>query len=165
MSREQSIIQLYAGTRPDGEPVYEKVAVAGLDDNNYQILHSPGFVRGLGRGDVFSLVSRQSGTFVVVRRSGNIAVRVYSKVPSATLDTVLTPQVVQLEGRRDVMSEFLLVYSLPLEAGFDNIESTFEQVLSGNADASWNYGNVYHEHTGEPINWWLQNPDAPRERP
>ena len=87
MSQQPTILQLYAGTRPDGEPVYEKVAVqsvsadeaAGVAGDAYQLLHSPGFVRGLARGDVFKLVSRDAGAFQVIRRSGNLAVRVYSK--------------------------------------------------------------------------------------
>lgn len=172
MSQQPLIIQLYAGTRPDGEPVYEKVAVLAMADlpnaeqdntavaNGYQLLHSPGFLRGIARGDQFVLISREAGTFKVTRRSGNLAVRVYTRMPSQALDTVLTPQVSQLNGRRDVMSERLLVYSIGLEGGFEAIEAIFDEAVSGSADASWNYGNVYDEYTGEALNWWLRKPEA-----
>jgi hypothetical protein len=155
---QHSILQLYAGTRADGEPVFEKVAVRNQDPGIYLLLHSPAFVRGLARGDQFELISRRSGRFKVLRRAGNIAVRVYCKTDSAMLDATLTPQVTQLEGRRDVKSLYLLVYSLPVQAGFDSIESVFDQVISGSADANWNYGNVYDEHSGEPLLWWQQTP-------
>lgn len=157
MSQEHSIIQLFAGTRNDGEAVYEKVAVRHLDNGNYQMLHSPGFAAGLARGDEFRL-DGDGGRFDVLVRSGNLAVRVYSKVPVDTLDAVLTPAVSQLEGRRDIKSDNLLVYSLPLEAGFDAVEDVFNQAVSGSADLTWSYGNVYDSDNGEPLNWWLNQP-------
>ena len=167
MNQKPSIVQLYAGTRPDGEPIYEKVAVveASAEGSNeagerYQLLHSPGFVRGIARGDRFELISRKAGSFKVTWRSGNLAIRVYTRMPSQSLDAVLTPQVNQLQGRRDVMSDFLLVYSIGLEAGFEAIESVFDQALEGTPDASWNYGNVYDEFSGDPLNWWLRKPGA-----
>jgi hypothetical protein len=153
---QSRIIQLYAGIRPDGEPVVERVAVRNNEDGSYLMLHSPAFVRGLARGDGFELTSKRAGTFKVLRRAGNIAVRVYCKSDSALLDAVLTPHVTQLEGRRDIKSGHLLVYSIPVQAGFESIESVFDQQLSGSADASWSYGNVYDEHSGEPMQWWQQ---------
>ncbi len=158
VDQQHSIIELYAGTRADGEPVYEKLAVRRADNDRYLLLHSPGFVRGVARGDTIELLSKRAGTFKVLRRGGNIAVRVYSRTDSAVLDAALTPQVTQLEGRRDVNAPKLLVYSLPIEAGFDSVESVFDQAISGSSDASWSYGNVYDEHSGEPLNWWLQAP-------
>jgi hypothetical protein len=160
MSQQTTLLELYAGARPDGERVYEKVAVTALDDGSYQLLHSPGFVWGLARGDIFSLLSREAGTFTVSRRLGNIAVRIYSR-DSSWVDAALTPMITQMDGKRDIMSDYLLVYTLPLEAGFSNIETTLDQILSGNADASWAYGNVYDEFNGEPLNWWLQRPAPP----
>jgi hypothetical protein len=157
-----SILQLYAGTRGDGEPVVEKVAVRSNGDASYCLLHSPAFVRGLARGDSFELVSERAGTFKVTRRAGNVAVRVYCKTAVEVLDAALTPQVSQLEGRRDIKSRYLLVYSIPVAAGFDSIEAIFDQAISGSADASWSYGNVYDEHTGEPMQWW-QQPSNPNE--
>jgi hypothetical protein len=44
--------------------------------------------------------------------------------------------------------------------GFDSIEQVFDSVISGSADASWSYGNVYDEHSGEPMQWWQSAPDA-----
>ena len=172
LDQQPLIIQLYAGTRPDGEPVYEKVAAVAADDvtaaaglepmagGSYQLLHSPGFVRGVARGDIVTLASLKAGSFEVTRHSGNLAVRVYCTIPAQSLDVALTPQVNQLDGRRDVMSDHLLVYSIAVGAGFEAIESIFDQGLSGSADASWNYGNVYDEHTGIPLNWWLKKPAA-----
>ncbi len=162
MTDQASILQLYAGTRGDGEPVVEKVAVRRNDDGSYRLLHSPAFVRGLAGGDSFVMVSERAGTFKVSKRAGNIAVRVYCKTSVDALDTALTPQVSQLDGRRDIKSQYLLVYSIPVAAGFDSIEAIFDQVVSGSADASWSYGNVYDEHTGEPMQWW-QQPSNPNE--
>lgn len=157
--KQPIIIQLYAGTRPDGEPVVEKVAVRENDDGSYLMLHSPAFVRGLARGDSLEWVSQRAGTFKVLKRAGNLAVRVYCKSDAEILDAALTPHVAQFEGRCDIKSEHLLVYSIPIEAGFDSVEEVFDQQLSGSADASWSYGNVYDEHSGEPLQWWQQQPD------
>jgi hypothetical protein len=160
VDQQHSIIQLYAGTRPDGEPVFEKLAVRSIATNHYLMLHSPGFVRGVARGDTVELLSERAGTFQVVQRGGNLAVRVYCRNAAAVLDAALTPQVTQLEGRRDVKATHLLVYSIPVEAGFESVESVFDQAIGGSADASWAYGNVYDEHGGEPLNWWLSAPAA-----
>ncbi len=154
MTNQTSILQLYAGTRGDGEPVVEKVAVRRNGDGSYCLLHSPAFVRGLASGDSFELVSERAGTFKVAKRAGNLAVRVYCKTAVDVLDAALTPQVTQLDGRRDIKSGYLLVYSIPVAAGFDSIEAIFDRAISGSADASWSYGNVYDEHTGEPMQWW-----------
>lgn len=153
---EHAILQLYAGTRPDGEPVFEKAAVRAISSTRYLLLHSPGFVRGVARGDTIELLSERAGTFKVMARGGNLAVRVYTRGDAEVLDATLTPQVTQLEGRRDIKSAHLLVYSIPAEAGFEAVEAIFDQALSGSPDASWTYGNVYDEHSGQPMNWWLQ---------
>lgn len=161
MEQQHAIVQLYAGTRPDGEPVYEKVAVRGLEQQgHYLLLHSPGFVRGVARGDVIAMDSQRAGTFTVVRRGGNLALRVYCRGDAEVLDTVLTPQVTQLEGRRDIKAAHLLVYSIPVQAEFKSVEAVFDQATSGSDEANWAYGNVYDERSGEPLNWWLQAPTA-----
>lgn len=161
MEQEHAVLQLYAGTRPDGEPVYEKAAVRALPDAGYLLLHSPGFIRGIARGDTIALVSERAGTFKVLSRGGNLAVRVYCRGEAEFPDTILTPQVTQLEGRRDIKSAHLLVYSIPAKAGFEAIESIFDEALSGSPDNSWAYGNVYDEHSGQPLNWWLKAAAAP----
>jgi hypothetical protein len=142
--------------------VLEKLAARRLDAGGYEALHAPGFVRGLARGDHFQLESTRPGAFRVTWHSGNLAVRVYSRVSAALFDPVLTPMVAQLEGRRDILAERVLAYSLPLAAGFDNIETLFDEALDGNPDAQWSYGNVYDVNSGEPLNWW-RKPNEPPE--
>lgn len=159
MSQDHSIIQLFAGTRNDGEPVFEKVAVSHLENGGYIMLHSPAFASGIARGDHFSLDDNQ-GRFSVQVRSGTLAVRVYSKAPVDNLDAVLTPTITQLEGRRDIKAAHVLVYSLPLEAGFEAIEQAFDEATGGSPDLSWSYGNVYDTQTGKPLDWWLATPDT-----
>lgn len=151
MEQDHSIIDLFAGERPDGQAVYEKIVVRGHPPGELVLMHSPAFVPGLARGDRIRLTD--SG-YELVGRAGNICVRVYSRGDVAMLEQLLTRAVEQLGGQRDIRADQVLVYSLPAGVGFEAIEGVFDGQLSGRSDVQWRYGNVYDPVTGEPLGWW-----------
>ncbi|MGY8788932.1 MAG: DUF4265 domain-containing protein, partial [Pseudomonadales bacterium] len=79
-------------------PVLEKLKAKRLEkEGTYELLHSPLFVRDLAAGDVFSCEDDNPASYTVIKRSGKLAVRVFSKENPAALDAALTPDVEKLD--------------------------------------------------------------------
>lgn len=158
----ESTLELVAGRHPNGELVVEKVLVHPLPENgHYQVLKSPLFVRGIARGDVIHLQtdSETKGQFSVVKHSGNLSIRLFSKddFTSATLEPLqqhITSGLEKLGGDLDVSEARALVYSIHVSCGFNVIEKLLDEALSAFSDVVWMYGNVYDPESGKPIDWW-----------
>jgi hypothetical protein len=152
-------VELFAGVRPDGQPVFERLpALPDPQGDRLLLMQSPLFVRGIAQGDLFRLLPGRPGAFDVVERSGQLAVRIYARAVAEPLAAELTPAMEKLGGRLDLAAPRALVYSIHVAVGFREIEQLLEQRLSG-IEASWSYGNVYDD-SGEPLRWWevLLNP-------
>lgn len=154
MAEPELTIPLLAGHRPDGQPVFENVAVlAGDQPNRFMLRRSPLFVPGVAQGDVIDLEAQQPGLFRLVERSGQLAIRVITRDRAESLSQMLTPVVERIDGRLDVESERALVYSIHVAVGFRTIERLFDAAVS-NQVGRWSYGNVYHPESGKPLGWW-----------
>jgi len=148
------VIELFAGTRPDGQAVVEQLRVKINDDNTATLINSPAFVQGIARGDII-VKDPDSTEFSLVKRSGNLCVRVYSREDAQPIADELTPALEKLGGELDVETERLLVYSIHVSCGFAAIEQALNQNISRYADSTWVYGNVYDPSDGTtPLNWW-----------
>ena len=147
------IIELFAGTNPDGEPVVERLQVRVNEDNSCQLVRSPAFIKGIASGDTIK-VDTEKQEFELIKRSGNLAVRVLCRGDSAALSDQLTPQLEKLGGELDMETPRMLVYSIHVSCGFANIEEILNSVCDG-ANSVWYYGNVYDPQDGQtPLNWW-----------
>ncbi len=148
------VIELFAGTKPDGTPVVEQLRVKVNDDNTAQLVTSPAFVQGIARGDTITKEA-DSSEFSLVKRAGNLCVRIYSRDNTETIVDQLTPEWEKLGGELDVEHEHLLVYSIHVSCGFNAIEQLLNQTLAKHPEAIWVYGNVYDPADGTtPLNWW-----------
>lgn len=147
-----SEIVVKAGTRGDGESVFERLPAEELGDNLYRLLRSPAFAPGIARGDTVKLL--EDGTVNVVERSGLLVIKVFARAGISAMAATLGPALNSFDGEIEHEDERLLVFSVPFGAGFDSIEAVMTQLLEGRNDAMWRYGNVYDE-AGEPLNWWL----------
>ena len=148
-----SHIELIAGIGPNGAQVVERLQVQVNDKNECQLVRSPAFVKGIASGDVIKL--GEKGEFELVRRSGNLAVRVMSKGDIQALSERLTPQIEQLGGELDSESPRLLIYSLHVSLGFSAIEALLNNAMD--ETSVWFYGNVYDATDGTtPLNWWQE---------
>jgi len=156
MTTALQIIELFAGTNPDGEPVVERMQVRVNEDDSVQLVRSPAFIKGIASGDTIK-VNREDPekpTFELIKRSGNLAVRVFCRGDSTKLSDQLTPQLEKLGGELDMESPRLLVYSIHVSCGFAEIEQILNSVCDG-ANSVWYYGNVYDPVDGQtPLNWW-----------
>jgi len=146
------VIELFAGTGPDGRPVVERLQVKVNEDNSCQLVKSPAFIKGIASGDTIKL---ESGTqnFELMKRSGNLAIRVYCRGDISDIASDLTPKLEKLGGEQDIETPRMLVYSIHVSCGFKAIEALLNDVVDD--DVMWVYGNVYNPEDGTtPLNWW-----------
>ncbi|WP_137940516.1 DUF4265 domain-containing protein [Chitinivorax sp. B] len=139
----------------------ELVPAQHLGDGNWLVLRSPLYALQLAAGDTIRIVNNEVGTFEVVSRGGNVAVQFYLSEnelddPQATTSVAnrITPKVVELGGRLDGQTMGLMVYTIPVEAGFPAIENIFAMAIDEFPGAQWQYTNIYDMTTGEPLCWW-----------
>lgn len=154
MSNALQVIELFAGIGSDGQPVVERLQVIVNEDNSCQLVKSPAFVKGIASGDVIKLED-DSREFTIEKRSGNLAIRVYCRDDSSELVDELSPPIEKLGGDLDLETPRMLVYSIHVSCGFQQIENILNSVVSD--DVMWVYGNVYDPKDGQtPLNWWQE---------
>jgi Domain of unknown function (DUF4265) len=144
-------LQLLAGSRDDGSPVYEEVRVEPIQDGRYRLMQSPGLVMGLAAGDVF--VAKSGGQFDLETRGGNICVQIFCDQADA-VEPHATKELASIGGWLDGKAKKELVFTIAASVGFPEIErvlDTLKLVLG----VEWYYGNVYDPIDGvTPLNWW-----------
>ncbi|OFE13257.1 hypothetical protein PHACT_09010 [Pseudohongiella acticola] len=178
MDQLQDTIQipLIAGYNDNNEPVVEQVNVvslpvagrqpvtdpeallskAGLEQpGEFRLTKSPAFIRGLAADDRIRYPVDNAATYELLEHSGNLSVRVFSKHNTEELDQALTPELELIDGRIDISSPGLLVYTIHVSIGFQQIEDVLNRTLTRFPDTIWYYGNVYDPEDGvTPLNWW-----------
>jgi len=148
-----SEIVVKAGTRGDGQSVYERLPAESLGDGVYRLLRSPAFAPGIARGDSVKLL--EGGGYDVVEHSGLLVIRLFARAGISAMAATLGPALNSFDGEIEHEDERMLVFSVPVVAGFNAIEAVMTQLLEGHGDAAWRYGNVYDDE-GEPLSWWSQ---------
>ncbi|PCJ43579.1 MAG: phosphotyrosine protein phosphatase [SAR86 cluster bacterium] len=153
---QQALIQLPAGQDSEGQRVLEKLDVYVMEEaGHYELEKSPLLVRGLAKGDIIYIDPQQADKFIVVKHSGNLAVRVFRKADIEVLENSLTPQIEMSDGTLDIKTDRGLSYSLHVNLGFATVEALFDNAMAAYPDSVWYYGNVYDSADGiTPLNWW-----------
>ncbi len=148
------VIELFAGHRPDGQIVVERVPVKVLDDDSCQLVKAPAFVKGLAGGDTIRL-QEDKRQFELVKRSGNLAVRVFAYEGLDEIAEALIAELEKLGGSLDTENERMLIFSIHVSCGFAAIEDILNSHCDSIDDCQWTYGNVYDADDGvTPLNWW-----------
>lgn len=148
------VIELFAGRGSDGNPVVERLSVRVNEDDSCQLVKSPAFIKGIASGDTIKL---EKGTqdFSLIKRAGNLAIRVISREDISDVAEQLTPALEKLGGELDIETPRMLVYSIHVSCGFNEIEAILNKVVSDTV--IWLYGNVYDPTDGQtPLNWWQE---------
>ncbi len=125
----------------------------------YELNSIPAFLFGVALHDTVELLDAESGAFNVIRRGGQVTIRLYLK---GTLDrievTSLLDEITAANGYFEVgknakanSGTSLLLLSLPVNLGFPRIEALMAPFHDGTCQ--WEYGNVY-DRQGLPLNWW-----------
>jgi hypothetical protein len=150
-------IDLVASTNPDGTRFYESVLVERIGPGRYRVLASPGLLEGFAAGDEIELAPEQSSGHRVTKRGGNVCVQFFWGDDASRPWEELERQVATLGGRLDGQTPGLLVFTIPIAAGFPAIESVFYEAEKRYPGCRWVYGNVYDPADGvTPLEWWLQ---------
>ncbi len=135
-----------------GKPAYEPVHVESLGEKRFTVLFTPGLAYGVAADDVLEV--EDDGSYEVLTRGRNIAVRVFTEQPATEIEDELTARVqTELRGRLDGKMRRGLAYTIPIETGFQSIQTLFNELVARTPGAIWEYGNVYAEN-GAPIGWW-----------
>lgn len=153
-TEKETTLHIIAGTRADGELVYEQVRAVEKGDDCYTLKTSPLFAKGAAKDDVIRMLA--AGRFEVEEYGGNLCVRVLAKQDVDVIAQRLAAPVKALSGSCDFQNERSLVYSIPVAQGFKAVEQAFDEALKGREDhAIWLYANVYDPVDGQtPLNWW-----------
>lgn len=137
----------------------EKLSVEEVDTNRYRLVYTPGLIEGLAAGDEFELVG-DGDDFRIIRRGGNLGVWFYfpegigNKGPEARR---LGDEIVAIGGSSHGGGYTSLVFTIPVDVGFERIEKVLDSAQKRIPGASWMFSNVYDPLDGvTPLNWWLE---------
>lgn len=151
-----------AGINPQGEPVFESLEVEIVEDteDEVRLLRSPLLTRNLAAGDKLKVINPSSAEYELLRRSGNLSIRVFRLHQLEILAESLTAKFEKLGGSLDRQTDRALVYSIHFSIGFQTIEELLASVCKDYPDTVWYYGNVYDPEDGTtPLEWWLEFED------
>lgn len=152
-------VPLIAGYNKQGEAVVELVSAVIIDAGRkeFRVEKSPAFIRGLAADDRICYPTDDKAGWELLEHSGNLCIRVFSKHNTDELDQMLTPEIEMIDGKLDLHSPRILIYTIHVSIGFQKIEDTLIRVLGSFPDTVWYYGNVYDPDDGvTPLNWWLE---------
>jgi len=137
-----------------GEVVREELDAVALDDGSFRLTVSPGAVEGLAAGDVVRLDG--DGPFELVRRSGNLCIWVLpGKGDEESCARELGPRVEALGGFLDGGNIGMLIFTVPIAAGFTAVERVLDAHVAEHDGTEWYFGNVYDPRDGvTPLYWW-----------
>lgn len=149
-------LHLRFGTRPDGSPRLEPVHAQPLGGSRFRLANSPGWTYGVAAGDEIERTDEQGG-FKVIRRGGNLAVRLFSTAALRRdhIDALETQVRDRLGGWVDGgLDDRARVFTIPPHTSFEQIEALFDPFVRDASIAAgpieWEYGNV-HDDTGAPM--------------
>lgn len=149
-------LHLRFGTRADGSPRLEPVHAEPLGGLRFRLSNSPGWTYGVAAGDVVERTDELGG-FRVIRRSGNIAVRLFST--SALRRDRIEAFEAQVRDRLGGwvdggLDDRARVFTIPATTGFSEIEALFGPFMRdanvAPGQIEWECGNV-HDDAGAPL--------------
>ncbi len=148
------VIEIFAGMRPNGEPVAERLQVKVLKDESCELVRSPAFVKGIAAGDLIKM-NAEDRSFELIKRAGNLCIRVFAREDIQQLSEDMTPIIEKLGGELDLENDRMLVYTIHVSCGFTAIEKILNDHIGDETGSTWMYGNVYDPQDGlTPLNWW-----------
>lgn len=154
MMNALQVIELMAGTDPAGQAIVERLSVKVDEDNQCQLVKSPAFTKGLASGDIIKHTAADR-KFELIKRSGNLCIRVLSREHIVQLAENLAPELEKLGGELDTENDRMLVFSIHVSCGFTAIETILNRHIDGKSSI-WFYGNVYGEDGQTPLDWWQE---------
>jgi len=145
--------ELHIDLRVDEQGRLQPVPVRQVGDDLYEVLFTPGFVDGIAAGDTICVSDRSSGQFEVVRRGGNLAIKIFSRVELTPLLAWLQPQLEAMGGRLDGRLDRAAALTVPVGATLQAVEAVMAEAVRVQPSIEWYFANVYDDD-GAPLSWW-----------
>ncbi len=120
-------VNLLVATGADEDPFFESVLVRPVGGDRHVVHASPGMLAGLAAGDEIELAPDDPLGFRVLRRGGNVCVQFLRNGEMSECTPDLTARVGALGGWLDGETPGLLVFTIPVVAGFPAIERIFAE--------------------------------------
>jgi hypothetical protein len=142
-----------------GDDRVEAVLVERLAGNELRIASTPGLVENLAADDIISLDPDRPEGYRLISRGGNLALRFVVHqdhvVDRESAREYLDGEFAEYGGQLDgTIGNSGLTYTVPVSAGFEEIERIMESAKERFPKSAWWYGNVY-DNSDQPLNWWV----------
>ena len=148
-------INLLVGELGSSNTMRENLPVLPLGDNKYKLLTSPGLVLGLAKDDELRYYA-DTGAFDLLKRGRNVCVQVFHDPGhESKIEELITRATVQLHATLDGQSDKFVVFSVPIETGFGDIEDLLNNFVAESGICEWYFGNVYGTDGQTPLDWWM----------
>lgn len=142
-------------------PGTEAVPARHLGEHQWKLRRSPLYATEVAAGDVIRIFNEETGEFEIIARGGNVCVQFYmadaeADDADATQSEVaaISAEIEPLGGRVDASTPGLIAFTVSVQVGFAAIERVSAAAMARRPGAQWQYSNVYHPTTGEPLGWW-----------
>ena len=112
-------------------------------EDEVRLVRSPLLARNLAAGDKLKVIDVSSAEYKLLRRSGNLSIRVFRQHQLDVLAENLSAKIEKLGGSIDKQTDRALVYTIHFSIGFQVIEELLSAVVKDYPDTVWYYGNVY----------------------
>jgi uncharacterized protein DUF4265 len=142
------------------EATRESLEVDEILPGQCRLLHSPALVDGSAKDDVIELDESLPCGFRLVSRGGNLAAVVVFEKPEVkqcaeTLHLIEKMQLVG--GMAEGGPERMLVFSIPVSAGFPVVEGLLDEFVRTLPGTTWWYCNVHEMgDPKKPLDWWTR---------
>ena len=140
----------------------EAIPAESLGGARFRITASPGMVEGLAAGDEIEADVTERLGYRLLSRGGNLCVWFFFPRPvDETHPDVyaLATSVEAIGGWLDGGYARMVVFTIPVTAGFAAVEQIFDDAVARLPESAWAYGNVYDPRDGStPLGWWLTSP-------
>lgn len=136
---------------------FEVIPVEETGVNTYLVLSSPGLIEGFAAGDELEVDDSLRCGFRVRKRGDNLCVWCYLEDINAVErhKDFLKKEIETIGGRLDGGLRNMLIFTIPITAGFPAVEQVLSKLEHQVSGMSWLYGNVYDPEDGvTPLNWW-----------
>lgn len=132
----------------------EPVHVRRLSDDLFEVLFTPGLVEDVAAGDHIQLVEGPPGAFAVRYRGGNLAIKVMH--PKSVEEPLcwVSPRLQSLGGRIDGQIAQGASITVPVTAGFAQVERLLNEAIEKYPGLVWYYSNVYAADGETTLDWW-----------
>lgn len=136
----------------------EAIPAESLGGARFRLVSSPGMVEGLAAGDEIEMDASEAVGYRLLQRAGNLCAWFYFAHPVDEHHPdvqSLTGSVEALGGWLDGGYARMVVFTIPVRAGFAEVARTFDAAVTRHSGSSWYYGNVYDPSDGvTPLGWW-----------